>query len=219
MKDDEKSPWLRVASPHGGDSKGVFFMPEVGEEVLVGFEGGSPAKPFILGMVWNSNAKTTFSNSGNDVKAIQTRSGNLMVMDDNEGSVHIADAKGNDVKIDGDGNIKITSTDSIVLTCGNAKIEMKKDGTVNISGKEITINATDKATMKSGQASFAADGQQNNADMAGMNASVSGTQEAKVKGMKTEVSADTEVDIKANAQVQMQSSGIVTVKGSMIMLN
>ena len=219
MKTDEKSPWLRVASPHGGDNKGIFFMPEVGEEVIVGFEGGSPAKPFVIGMLWNSNAKTTFSNSGNDVKAIQTRSGNLMVMDDNEGSVHIADAKGNDIKIDGSGNINITGSESIVLTCGNAKIEMKKDGTVKITGKEITIDATDKATMKSGQASFAADGQQNNADMKGMNANVEGTQGAKVKGMTAEVSGDTQVDIKANAQVQIQSSGMVTVKGSMIMLN
>jgi type VI secretion system secreted protein VgrG len=219
MKDDEKSPWLRITSAHGGDGKGMFFIPEVGEEVLVAFEGESPAKPYVIGMLWNSKAKTTFSNSGNDVKALQTRSGNLLVMNDNEGSVHIADAKGNDIKIDGSGNINVTGSESIVLTCGNAKIEMKKDGTVNISGKEITINATDKATMKSGQASFAADGQQNNADMKGMNASVSGTQETKVKGMKTEVSADTEVDIKANAQVSIQSSGIVGVKGSMITLN
>ena len=219
MGGEEKTPWLRIASPHGGDSKGMFFIPEVGEEVIVGFEGDSPAKPFVLGMVWNSNAKTTFSNDKNDIKAIQTRSGNLIVMDDKEGSVHVADAKGNDMKIDGSGNIKITASDSIVLTCGNAKMEMKKDGTVKINGKEITIDATDKATMKSGQASFAADGQQNNADMAGMKSTVSGTQETDIKGMKTVISADTEVDINANAQIAISSPAMVAVKGAMITLN
>jgi uncharacterized protein involved in type VI secretion and phage assembly len=219
MGGEEKTPWLRIASPHGGDSKGMFFIPEVGEEVIVGFEGDSPTKPFIIGTVYNSNAKTTFSNDKNDIKALQTRSGNLIVMDDKEGSVHVADAKGNDMKIDGSGNIKITASDSIVLTCGNAKIEMKKDGTVNINGKEITIDATDKATMKSGQASFAADGQQNNADMKGMKSTVSGTQEADVKGMKTVISADTEVDINANAQIAISSSAMVAVKGAMITLN
>jgi type VI secretion system secreted protein VgrG len=219
MGSDEKSPWLRIASPHGGDSKGMFFIPEVGEEVIVGFEGNNPVKPFVIGTVYNSNAKTTFSNDKNDIKALQTRSGNLIVMDDKEGSVHIADAKGNDIKIDGSGNINVTGSESIVLTCGKAKIEMKKDGTVNINGKEITIDATDKATMKSGQASFVADGQQNNADMAGMKSTVSGTQETDIKGAKTVVSADAEVDIKANAQISVQSAAIVAVKGAMITLN
>ncbi|HEV3251849.1 MAG TPA: phage baseplate assembly protein V [Puia sp.] len=219
MSDDEKSPWLRITSPHGGDGKGMFFIPEVGEEVIVGFEGDSPSKPYIIGTVYNGNAKTTFSNSGNDVKALQTRSGNMLIMNDNEGSIHVADAKGNDMKMDGSGNINISSSESIVLTCGNSKIEMKKDGTININGKQVTTTATDKAVMTSGQASFTADGQQNEADMAGMKANVSGTTETNVKGLKTTVSADTEVDINANAQVAIKSSAMVAVKGAIITLN
>lgn len=219
MNDDEKTPWLRITSPHGGGSKGMFFIPEVGEEVIVGFEGDSPAKPYVLGTVYNGNAKTSFSNSGNDVKALQTRSGNLIVLNDNEGSVHVADAKGNDLKIDGSGNINLTSTESIVLTCGDAKIEMKKDGTINITGKQITTNASDKATMTSGQASFTADGQQNEADMAGMKASVSGSQETDISGLKTSISADTEVDISGNTQISIKASAMVQVKGAIITLN
>jgi len=219
MGEGEKSPWLRVTSPHGGDSKGMFFMPEIGEEVIVGFEGDSPVKPYIIGTVYHGKAKTTFGNSGNDVKALQTRSGNFLIMNDNAGSVHVADAKGNDMLIDGSGNVKITASESIVLTCGNAKIEMKKDGTININGKQITTTATDKATMTSGQASFTADGQQNEADMAGTTASVSGTQQTNVKGMKTTVSADTELDLTANAEVSIQGQAMVAVKGAMITLN
>jgi type VI secretion system secreted protein VgrG len=219
MADGEKSPWLRVTSPHGGDSKGMYFMPEIGEEVIAGFEGDSPVKPYIIGTVYHGKAKTTFGNSGNDVKALQTRSGNLIVMNDNEGSVHVADAKGNDVLIDGSGNIKITASDSIVLTCGQAKIEMKKDGTINITGKQITTNASDKAVMESGQASFTADGQQNEADVAGVKASVSGTQEVDVKGAQVNVSADAKASISGNAQVAINSSAMVAVKGAMITLN
>jgi len=219
MGEGEKSPWLRVTSPHGGDSKGMFFMPEIGEEVIVGFEGDSPVKPYIIGTVYHGKAKTTFGNSGNDVKALQTRSGNFLIMNDNAGSVHVADAKGNDMLIDGSGNVKITASESIVLTCGNAKIEMKKDGTININGKQITTTATDKATMTSGQASFTADGQQNEADMAETTASVSGTQQTNVKGMKTTVSADTELDLTANAEVSIQGQAMVAVKGAMITLN
>ncbi|MEP6747603.1 MAG: phage baseplate assembly protein V [Bacteroidota bacterium] len=203
MEDSEKSPWLRIASPHGGDGKGMFFIPEVGEEVIVGFEGGSPMKPYVIGTVYNGKAKTTFANDGNDVKAIQTRSGNLIVMNDKEGSVHVADAKGNDVMIDGSGNIKVTSSDSIVLSCGDSKIEMKKDGTINITGKKITINADDKAIMGSKQAKFTADGGGGEATMEGMKAGVKGTTEAKIDSAQTTVSA----------------SGKVTVQAAMIMLN
>ena len=116
MGDGEKSPWLRVTSPHGGSGKGMFFVPEVGEEVIVGFEGDSPIKPYVIGTVYHSTAKTDFSNEQNDIKALQTRSGNLIVMNDKEGSVHVADAKGNDMLIDGSGNVKITASDSITLT-------------------------------------------------------------------------------------------------------
>ena len=203
MNDTEKSPWLRVTSPHGGDGKGMFFIPELGEEVIVGFEGDSPVKPYIIGTVYNGKAKTTFSNDANDVKALQTRSGNMIVLNDKEGSVHVADAKGNDVKIDGSGNINVTASDSIVLTCGDSKIEMKKDGTINITGKKITINADDKAIMESKQAKFTADGGGNEATMEGMKAGVKGTAEAKIDSAQTTVSA----------------SAKVTVQAAMIMLN
>ena len=219
MDDDEKSPWLRITGTHGGSGKGSFFIPEVGEEVVVGFEDDSPAKPFVIGTVYNGSAKTDFSNEQNDVKAIQTRSGNLIVMNDKDGSVHVADAKGNDMLIDGSGNVKITASETIVLTCGDAKIEMKKDGTININGKQITTKATDKAMMASGQASFTADGQKNEADMTGMKANVSGSSEVNVKGLKTSVSGDTEVDINGNAKVSIGSSAMVAVKGAIITLN
>src|SRR3954454_1394012 len=91
----EKSPWTRVMSRYSGGSKGMFFRPEKGEEVLVGFEGGSPLKPYIIGTVDNGANENKFGNKDNDVKIIQSRSGNKIVMNDKEGSMHISDAKGN----------------------------------------------------------------------------------------------------------------------------
>ncbi len=203
MESSEKSPWLRITSPHGGDGKGMFFVPETGEEVIVGFEGDSPVKPYVIGTVYHGKAKTSFANDGNDVKALQTRSGNMIVMNDKEGSVHVADAKGNDMKMDGGGNITVTSAESIVFSCGDSKIEMKKDGKINITGKEITINADDKAIMESKQAKFTADGGGGDASMEGMNAAIKGTTEAKIDSAQTTVSA----------------SAKVTVQAAMIMLN
>lgn len=204
MNGSEKTPWLRVTSPHGGDKKGMFFIPEVGEEVIVGFEGDSPVKPYIIGTVYHGKATTDYSNNNNDVKAIQTRSGNKIVMNDKEGSIFVEDKDSNSIKIDGDGNINVLSNKSIVLTCGDSKIEMKKDGTINITGKKITTNAKEKATMVSNQASFTADGNSGDAKMDGMKAAINGSMEAKLAGgAKTEVSA----------------SGNVAVKGALITLN
>lgn len=203
MNGNEKTPWLRVTSPHGGKDKGMFFIPETGEEVIVGFEGDSPVKPYIIGTVYHGKANITYSNSDNDVKAIQTRSGNKILMNDKEGSIFVEDKDGNSIKMDGDGNINVLSNKSIVLTCGDSKIEMKKDGTVNITGKKITVNAEEKAQMVSKQASYTADGNAGEAKMEGTKANVNGSAEAKLAGAKTDVTA----------------SGNVTVKGALITLN
>jgi type VI secretion system secreted protein VgrG len=204
MTDSEKTPWLRITSPHGGSEKGFFFIPEVNEEVIVGFEGDSATKPFIVGTVYHNKAKTGFGNQDNDIKTIQTRSGNKVVMNDKEGSVFVEDKDSNSIKIDGAGNINVTAKETIVLACGDAKIEMKKDGTINLTGKNITINAQQSAKMVSGQASFAADGNSGDAKMDGMNANINGSMGAKVAG---------------GAKTDITASGNVAVKGALITLN
>ncbi len=198
MKPTEKTPWLRQVSAHGGSNKGFFFKPEIGEEVIVGFEGDSPTKPYVIGTVCNSKARNAYSNSGNDIKAIQTRSDTKIVINDKDGSIYISDAKGNFVMMDGKGNIKVTSSDSIVFTCGKSKIEIKKDGAINIIGNRITTTAQEKAKMVSGGASFTADGQGGVANMEGAKSNVTGSEETKIKGgVKTEVISDNNVEVKA----------------------
>jgi type VI secretion system secreted protein VgrG len=143
----ERTPWLRVATPHAGNGKGMFIIPEVGEEVIVGFEGDSAAKPYVIGAVFHGKAKSDFGNSGNDIKAIQTRSGNKIVMNDQEGSVQVEDKEGNFLKIDGTGNVKVVSNKSMSFECGHSKIEMNQDGTINITGAKIVTTATETARI------------------------------------------------------------------------
>lgn len=205
MGQDEKSPWLRIASMHSGAGRGSFFIPEAGEEVIVGFEGNNPAKPFIIGTVYNGKGKPPESaGESNDIKVLRTRSGNRIVMNDKEGSLTLVDQKDNKIKIDGSGNINVSSTESIVLTCGSSSISLKKDGTIEIAGKDITIKADQKAEMKSGPASFSADG---------------GGGAIKVKGTTASVEGSTTTEVKGGAQTNVSASGQVAVKGAMIMLN
>jgi type VI secretion system secreted protein VgrG len=129
MKPSEKTPWIRVTSPHGGGDKGMFFIPEIGEEAIICFEGNSAVKPFVNGTVYHGKAKTSFANAGNDVKALQTRSGNKMVMNDKDGSVYMTDKGGANSLMDGAGNIVTNANVNSTLNAGN-------QSSINVGGKE-----------------------------------------------------------------------------------
>jgi type VI secretion system secreted protein VgrG len=147
MNGAEKSPWVRVTSPHGGGGKGMHFIPEIGEEVIIGFEGDSPVKPYVIGTVYHGKANNTYSNAGNDVKALQTRSGNQMVMNDKDGSMYLSDKGGANTMMDGAGNITTNAAAKSAVNVGGKEGEppqafmtMDAAGNIVIDGKtSITI--------------------------------------------------------------------------------
>lgn len=148
MRKEEKSPWLRVVSPYAGNGKGMFMLPEIGEEVIVSFAGGKPTRPYVVGTVYNGGAKAAFGkDTGNHIKAIQTRSGIKVIMNDKEGSVLMQDKKGNQLKMDGDKAILINATGNLKLTCGEAELEMK-NGEITISGKKVNIKTTEDLNIE-----------------------------------------------------------------------
>jgi type VI secretion system secreted protein VgrG len=149
MTEKEKSPWLRIAIPHAGEGTGLFMLPEKYAEVMVAFAGGNATRPYVIGEVYNGNAKTGFGNAENDIKAIQTRSGTKIIMNDNKGSILIEDKMKNSVQLDGDGTVTVKANDKMVLACGEAKIILKEDGTITISGKEIKVDASEEIKIVS----------------------------------------------------------------------
>jgi len=53
MDPEHSTDWVRIATLYGGPGKGSFFIPDVGDEVLLAFEHGNPRVPFIVGALWN----------------------------------------------------------------------------------------------------------------------------------------------------------------------
>ena len=149
MDEKEKSPWLRVATQYAGESKGLYMMPEIGEEVIVDFVGGDATDGYVTGTVHNGKAITKFGNAENDIKAIQTRSGIKVIMNDKEGSLSLEDKNGNGVQMDGDGNVTMKSKDKIVLACGESKIILNKEGTIEINGRTIKMDGTEEVKIVS----------------------------------------------------------------------
>ncbi len=53
LDDEHQTDWVRIAAPMAGPGRGAFFMPEVEDEVLLGFEHGDVRHPYVLGFLWN----------------------------------------------------------------------------------------------------------------------------------------------------------------------
>ena len=123
QKGEQLSPWIRMIQPYAGNGKGFYFIPEVGEEVMVDFENGNAERPFVLGAHYNGAAKSGYNPT---TKAIHTKSGTKIVLNDEDGSIKIEDAVGNSLIFDG--NQKITLSSSIF----------------EINTQQMLIRATDK---------------------------------------------------------------------------
>ena len=90
QEEDSKTPWLRVLTPDAGSSgvvsknRGFVFIPEVGDSVLVDFEGGNPDAPFVLGSVFHGK-NGAGGGMENVTKSISTRSGHTVELSDKGG--------------------------------------------------------------------------------------------------------------------------------------
>ncbi|NRS90688.1 uncharacterized protein involved in type VI secretion and phage assembly [Flavobacterium sp. 7E] len=112
------SDWMRMIQPHSGAGKGFYFIPEIGEEVLVGFEGNNAQNPYVLGSQYNGSESSGYADGENNVKAIHTRSGTKIIMNDSEGSILIEDPSGNTWQMDGQGNISVNAPKNFTLNAG-----------------------------------------------------------------------------------------------------
>jgi type VI secretion system secreted protein VgrG len=145
MKPSEKTPWIRMMMPHAGGGKGHFFIPELEEEVVVAFEDNNALKPYVQGSIYNAGQNNSYSNEGNDVKIIQTRSGTKIRMNDAEGSVFVEDPSGNTWLMDGKGNIKVNAPNNMSFIVGkNFDIHVGENMTTNIGTNETMTIGSNK---------------------------------------------------------------------------
>ena len=118
MATNQMTPWIHVVTPHAGANKGIYFPPEIGEEVLINYENNNAEKPFVMGAMYNGAEKSGYHTAGNDIKAIHTRSGTKIILNDAEGSIFIEDPSGNTYLMDGQGNIKVKAPKDISFDAG-----------------------------------------------------------------------------------------------------
>ena len=141
----EKTPWIRLLQPHSGSGKGFYFVPEIGEEVLVGFQGGNAEKPYVIGAQYNGKEKSGYADKENSIKAVHTRSGHKLVFTEDE-SILITDKSGNEILLDTKGsNITITAPETMTLNAKNLNINVSQNMTTNVgmnASENISMNKT-----------------------------------------------------------------------------
>ena len=141
----EKTPWIRLLQPHSGSGKGFYFVPEIGEEVLVGFQGGNAEKPYVIGTQYNGKEKSGYADKENSIKAVHTRSGHKLVFTEDE-SILITDKSGNEILLDTKGsNITITTPETMTLNAKNLNINVSQNMTTNVgmnASENISMNKT-----------------------------------------------------------------------------
>lgn len=198
QESNSMSPWIRLVTPYSGTERGFYFIPEIGDEVLVGFEGGDAEKPYVLGSLYHGKNKphNAWPNTKNNFKGIVTKS-NLRIEFDDEKKITTIDTPG--------GNKIVVSDNekSIVLKDQNMnKVELSPDGIVLDSLKDIKLSSKSKITID-----------------ATSGVDIKSVADVKISGLNINHSANVSFTAKGNASAELSASGQTTVKGTIVMIN
>jgi phage baseplate assembly protein V len=135
--------WARVAFMGASGGAGAFWVPAVGDEVLVAFEHGDPRLPYVLGGLYSSDSKPAAQTT--DERSLTTPSGHVIVLDDTDGNEKIAI-----VDKTGDNRIVITSSDNGIAISAEGDVTIESaSGRVSITGNDVEIQAKDSLTLLS----------------------------------------------------------------------
>jgi uncharacterized protein involved in type VI secretion and phage assembly len=204
---DYTSGWARTVQFGAGKQRGALILPEVGDEVLVGFEQGDFDSPYILGGLHNGtdkppktpvdpvdsgsgqvNGRFFVSRTGHRLDLTESANGaNEVKLATGDGKhLFTLDQKGTKVTLHSDGSITIEAKNGITVDAGNGTLEMKGQKVAISSKSDVTIDANAKLAL-------------------------TGKAEATLKGAQAKVTGD--------AAAELTASGSVTVRGGIVRIN
>ncbi|MDE2427985.1 MAG: type VI secretion system tip protein VgrG [Burkholderiales bacterium] len=191
--------WARFATPYATKDAGIFFIPEIGDEVLLGFLNDDPNYPVVLGSMYSASShKPPYeADAPNTYKAIVSNSKLKISIDDVKKILQIETPGGHVITMSDDAK-SITITDS-----NSNKMSFSESGIDISSAKDVTISATGNVSIEAKGGSMS------------LKAATSLSESA----MSISTSADTELSMQGNASAKLSSSGMLTVQGSMVMIN
>lgn len=205
-KNEIASTWARLSSPMGGrENKGLFWIPEVDDEVLLAFEHGDPNRPYVVGVLWNSKNKPpqrdkSWVEEGRTLRRIiHTQSGHIIFIDDSSDTPQILiqdNTEKNLILIDTkNNNIEVKVQNDFIVEAGR-DIKMNARGKVEIeSGGDMKHNARGKLHIETTSSSMFKAGSM--ADFTSPNTKIEGKGKMSVEGAQVEVKGKAMVTIDA----------------------
>ncbi|GAB4049536.1 type VI secretion system Vgr family protein [Spirosoma litoris] len=202
MKAPETTPFIRMTLPHFGlhadnkKTRGFQFVPTVGDQVMVGFEYNDPERPFVIGALPHGKNSGIDTSKPEEEKHISVGSGSTLTFIEKPTLKEIY------VKVDEKNFIQIS------VPNGQGAITVQ-------SSKDILIKATAKVTVEAQQI-----------ELSGTTVTIEGKQAVNIKGAQVKIEGSASVgikgamtDVEGTGTMNVKSSGITTVKGSMVMIN
>ena len=197
---DGEAVWARLSTFYSGKGIGAYFMPEVNDEVILGFMNNDPRFPIILGSVFSSSIPAPETpDEKNTIKTLVTQSKLQLKFDDENKVITILTPSGNTVILsDADKAITLLTPEGITMVLSDEnkgitltdqnknKIEMNDNGIVVESASDLTLKAT---------------------------------QNVKIEGMQVEITGNQSTTVKGSAQCEISSDGQMVVKGVTVAIN
>ncbi|NKB82602.1 MAG: type VI secretion system tip protein VgrG [Nitrospirales bacterium] len=197
LQTETEGVWARLTKFYASDGIGSFFIPEIGDEVVLGYFNNDPSHPVILGSLYSSKRKPPYEpTADNFIKAIVTKSELKVEFDDDKKVITLV-TPGNNTIVISDDQKSILLQDQ-----NNNKVELSSSGIVLDSPKDISITAKGKVTI----------------DAVG-EVGITSKVDVKVTGLNVNNTANVGFVAKGNATAELSASGQTTVKGAMVMIN
>jgi uncharacterized protein involved in type VI secretion and phage assembly len=189
--------WARLCAPYATKEAGVFFVPEIGDEVVLGYFDQNPSYPVIIGSLHSSARPTPYANADdNHIKAIVTRSGAKIEFNDADKVITVTTPDKNKIVLsDKDRGIQL-------LDQNDNKVTLTPSGISLSSAKDIQITANGNVTV-------AAVG----------NIDIAAKLDLKTSGLSIHNQAEIAFAAKGGASAELSAAGQTVVKGAMVMIN
>ncbi len=189
--------WARLANFYSSNSFGAFFIPEIGDEVVLGFFNDDPSHPVILGSLYSSKNVPPYTLAAeNNTKAIVTRTKMKMEFDEDKKIITIITPGANKIVISDDGKsilLQDQNSNKVTLDSAGITLDSPKDITLKAQGK-IVLNATG-------------------------NIEATAQMDIKQTGLNITSTANIGFTAKGSATAEVSASGTTTIKGAMVLIN
>jgi len=189
--------WARLLQFQASDGFGAFFVPEVGDEVVVGFFNHDPSHPVVLGSLYSSRNKPAYALAApNDTKALVTRCKHRIEFDESDKIITVTTPANN--------RVVLSDRDKSVL------LEDQNGNKVELSSSGITVDTpADLKIVAKGTISIDAVGATN----------ISSRADVKCSGLNVACDAQVSFSGKGSATAELSAAGQTTVKGALVMIN